>query len=238
MSDQIKKDEVFRRFLDGELEGEEERKALHMIAEDEDMRELFRFERNLYQTAGQVMDSDSVSVPEGFTDHVMHEITGLETQKVQSENRIKKVLDQLITPRQFKLRPVMALAAVLILALLLTVPFQQQQQPEPEMIAEQNSADRPLQTVSDQEEDVWIRFVYFDDEAESMAVAGDFSEWEPIELNQERVDGITVWTGLISVPRGEQRYMFIKDGEEWVTDPLAELQRDDGFGNQNAVLIL
>jgi hypothetical protein len=38
--------------------------------------------------------------------------------------------------------------------------------------------------------------------------------------------------------RGEHRYMFIKNGEKWVTDPLAPVQQDDGFGNKNAVIYL
>jgi hypothetical protein len=38
--------------------------------------------------------------------------------------------------------------------------------------------------------------------------------------------------------RGEHRYMFVKDGEEWVTDPMAPMQREDGFGNKNAVIYL
>jgi hypothetical protein len=38
--------------------------------------------------------------------------------------------------------------------------------------------------------------------------------------------------------RGEHRYMFVKNGENWVTDPLAAIQQDDGFGNKNAVIYL
>jgi hypothetical protein len=32
--------------------------------------------------------------------------------------------------------------------------------------------------------------------------------------------------------------MFVVDGSRWVTDPLAPVQRSDGFGNKNAVLQL
>jgi hypothetical protein len=30
--------------------------------------------------------------------------------------------------------------------------------------------------------------------------------------------------------------MFLIDGTEWLTDPRADRYRDDGFGNQNAIL--
>jgi hypothetical protein len=32
--------------------------------------------------------------------------------------------------------------------------------------------------------------------------------------------------------------MFVEDSLHWVTDPLALQTRDDGFGNENAVLDL
>lgn len=250
MSDQVRKEELFRKFLDGDLEGEEEREVLHMIADDEEMREMLQFERALYQTAGKEMEPESFAVPEGFTDQVMNKIYAVESDAAGRETEgagqeilddpstgtFQKILKPLITPRQVKLRPVFALAAVLLLALLMAVPYIQQQ--DQEMIVESEFTGPSAERVAEQEQEIWIRFVYFDEEAESVAVAGDFSDWDPISLNREIVDGLPVWTGLISVPRGEQRYMFVKDGEEWVTDPLAQVQRDDGFGNKNAVINL
>jgi hypothetical protein len=52
------------------------------------------------------------------------------------------------------------------------------------------------------------------------------------------VNGKTVWTGLVPVSRGEHEYQFVVDGEKWVTDPLAPVKEDDGFGAKNAVLKL
>lgn len=83
-----------------------------------------------------------------------------------------------------------------------------------------------------------MRFAYVSDEASSVAVAGDFTDWEPVALDAHTVDGKTVWSGLVPVAKGEHRYMFVLDGERWVNDPLAPVQRDDGFGHKNAVLTL
>jgi 1,4-alpha-glucan branching enzyme len=85
---------------------------------------------------------------------------------------------------------------------------------------------------------VWTRFVYMADDADSVAVAGDFSQWRPIPLSPHTVNGKTVWTGLVPVSRGEREYQFVVDGEKWVTDPLAPVKEDDGFGAKNAVLKL
>jgi 1,4-alpha-glucan branching enzyme len=83
-----------------------------------------------------------------------------------------------------------------------------------------------------------MRFVYTSEAADSVAVAGDFSDWEPIPLSPRTVNGQTVWTGLVPVSRGEHEYQFVINGTRWVTDPLAPVTRDDGFGAENAVLKL
>ncbi len=85
---------------------------------------------------------------------------------------------------------------------------------------------------------VLVRFVFEEPSAQTVAVAGDFSRWEPIELQPRWRDGRRVWTGVVAVPRGEHRYMFVVDGSEWVTDPLAPAVGDDGFGGRNAILSL
>jgi len=81
-----------------------------------------------------------------------------------------------------------------------------------------------------------VRFLYPDSAADSVAVAGDFSQWEPVPLSPRTVDGKTVWTGLVPVARGEHEYQFLINGNRWVTDPLAPVTRSDGFGAKNAVL--
>jgi Glycogen recognition site of AMP-activated protein kinase len=82
---------------------------------------------------------------------------------------------------------------------------------------------------------VYVQFVLEAPGARSVAVAGDFSEWEPT-FALEDADGNGVWTGRIPVEAGVHSYMFLIDDVEWQTDPNADSYQDDGFGNQNAVL--
>lgn len=106
----------------------------------------------------------------------------------------------------------------------------------PELAAAGARPGSPAAAVSDV---VLVRFVFADPSAESVSVAGDFSRWEPIPLSRrERGEDQRLWSGLVAVPRGEHRYMFVVDGDRWVTDPLATAVRDDGFGNRNAILSL
>jgi hypothetical protein len=235
MDNQTTNEDFFRRYLDGELSNEEEIRALHMIAEDSEMRELLRFERTLFHTFSGEPDPESFTVPANFTDSVMGRIAQNQPD-VKKDTQNNGVFHRLIKPKNMTIRPVYAMAAILLLSF--GFGYMLLNESEQEMFASANETEVSAQMVSETESEVWIRFVYFDEEAESIEVAGDFSDWDPVALSREFMGDQQVWTGLIPVTRGEHRYMFVKDGEEWVTDPLAEMQRDDGFGNKNAVLYL
>lgn len=231
-------DELLRQFLDGDLSPEQERNTLLLIAEDDEMRELLRFNGVISNSLKDSFTAGSFAVPEGFTDDVMSEILQLEETSIQKKTwaeLLSEKLEALFTPREFSFRPatLLAVPALILIAFTALYPTLTLQPGESVDYA------AGTQVVSSQEsEDVWIRFVYIDEEASRIAVAGNFSDWEPIELDSRVMNGKTVWTALVPVQRGEHRYMFIRDGEEWISDPLAEIQRDDGFGNKNAVIYL
>lgn len=74
--------------------------------------------------------------------------------------------------------------------------------------------------------------------AKSVEVVGSFTDWKPgaVVLRDDDHDGI--WRASVVLPVGEHEYMFVVDGERWVTDPLAGRYVDDGFGRENALLIV
>lgn len=84
---------------------------------------------------------------------------------------------------------------------------------------------------------VAVQFTLEAPEARSVSLAGDFSGWEPAAQLTD-ADGDGIWTGRFVLPPGVHQYMFVVNGEEWVTDPRAERYVDDGFGRRNAVLAL
>lgn len=75
-------------------------------------------------------------------------------------------------------------------------------------------------------------------EAHSVAVVGAFNDWQPeaTPLSDDDHDG--VWNARVILPAGQHEYMFVVDGERWVADPLAGRYVDDGFGRQNAVMVV
>ncbi|HJL20113.1 MAG TPA: isoamylase early set domain-containing protein [Sandaracinaceae bacterium LLY-WYZ-13_1] len=84
--------------------------------------------------------------------------------------------------------------------------------------------------------EVAVRLMFPAEDARSVAVAGDFNGWATDETYLEDPEGDGVFVGTLRVPPGSYAYMFVVDGERWVTDPTAVNHRDDGFGNRNAVL--
>ena len=83
-----------------------------------------------------------------------------------------------------------------------------------------------------------VRFVLMNPEARSVALAGSFNQWSVSShpLARERARG--VWTIVVALPPGEHLFMFVVDGTEWVSPPLAEDYVDDGFGSNNGVVFV
>ena len=254
--DSTSADAYVQRLLDGDLAPHEESDALHAIADDAEARSTLRFELQWSPAAAR----SAASPPPQFADNVMAAI--LEDAPSTAENslsddgsvrdRITRWLESLSSPVELRVHPLPAFLVILgimvgVWGLRGTIdPTSLGERRAP--IAEQTTgsgaasgASQPEETTriaSESGETVWIRFVYTGDAAESVAVAGDFSKWEPIPLSSRTVNGQIIWTGLVPVRRGEHEYQFVINGERWVTDPLAPIQRNDGFGATNAVLKL
>lgn len=243
-------DRLVQRFIDGELSDAEATAALHQIADAPEARRLLQLEHRLHAAFDQTPKPD---IPDSFTEDTLaafeasHPATDAATDPAEHEvpqsslrEQIEAVLDAIVQPLSPSLRgtvAVIALCAVTFVAGLYSQPFgpgttdRSYTEAATEVVADVSQESATTQ--------VWARFVYPNDEATSVEVAGDFNGWEPQPLApRTRDDGTTVWTALIPLDRGEHEYMYVIDGDEWVTDPFAPDQRDDGFGAQNAVLNL
>jgi hypothetical protein len=238
-------DILVQRFIDGDLSEGEVKTALHRIADDAEARDLLRFELRMTQ---DLAATRSGAPSEGFADRTMDAVA---QEPVPGENgsslgaRLRAWWEALTTPRTLQLRPASAMGAVLLVGLVLggvlawtMGPAGRGHSARPTSAASSGSTALQQTTtqVTADGQTVWVRFLYPNSEADSVAVAGDFSQWEPVPLSPRTVDGKTVWTGLVPVARGEHEYQFLINGDRWVTDPLAPVTRSDGFGAKNAVL--
>ncbi|MEN3184903.1 MAG: glycogen-binding domain-containing protein [Atribacterota bacterium] len=68
----------------------------------------------------------------------------------------------------------------------------------------------------------------------TVAVAGDFSDWESIPM--ERVDE-NCYALTLRLRPGKYEYGFLVDGQ-WVPDPFSPRTVSDGFGGMNSILVV
>lgn len=74
-------------------------------------------------------------------------------------------------------------------------------------------------------------------QAQSVAVAGDWNDWDASAHRLADPDGDGVWEVTFSVERGrEYEYQFLIDDSRWTSDPAAAISVDDGFGGENSIL--
>jgi 1,4-alpha-glucan branching enzyme len=83
-----------------------------------------------------------------------------------------------------------------------------------------------------------VRFELVRPEATSVALAGDFNEWSASSHPMSRAGSSERWTAVVPLPPGEHLFMFVVNGTEWVSPPLAEDYVDDGFGARNGVVVV
>ena len=80
---------------------------------------------------------------------------------------------------------------------------------------------------------VFTEFVLQAPNAARVAVAGDFTGWQPVHVMTRTEAGL--WTVVIPLAPGVHDYSFVVDGERWVPDPTAPAV-NDGFGGVNSRL--
>jgi enterochelin esterase family protein len=83
-----------------------------------------------------------------------------------------------------------------------------------------------------------VTFVYYDTQARSAAVAGEFNQWSRGGTPMERIDesGLFNYTLNLTEPV-RLEYKFIVDGE-WKLDPLCPGSVDNGIGGRNSYFVV
>ena len=83
-----------------------------------------------------------------------------------------------------------------------------------------------------------LLFVFHDDSAQSVSVAGDFNGWSHLATPLQR-DASGLWLTKIGIPRaGRFEYKFIIDGRRWIEDPSNGMKAPDSYGGLNSVLVI
>jgi chromosome partitioning protein len=80
-----------------------------------------------------------------------------------------------------------------------------------------------------------VVFVTLYPRAETVAIAGDFNNWQPATTPMERVGETGVWQTKMKLPHGTYRYRLVVDGQ-WQQDPYNERSELNPYGEYNSIL--
>ncbi|HEY8427273.1 MAG TPA: hypothetical protein VIL20_02825 [Sandaracinaceae bacterium] len=205
-----------RRFVDGELDPLERAAVLADAEKDPALA------RELEIARSAIAALQSLEVPEPPPDLVNRAVLRAVQRRAAAPKRWS-------LPRlRFSLTGVAAIAAS---AMLGGVWIAKNERGEPAARSEHaESAERT------EVGEALVRLVLPAHGARTVAVAGDFNEWRTDDVLLEDPEGDGVFSGTLRLRPGSYAYMFVIDGERWVTDPYAANHRDDGFGHRNAVI--
>jgi len=76
---------------------------------------------------------------------------------------------------------------------------------------------------------------YFAPEANTVAVAGDFNQWN-IQSHMLKKSKAGWWKTSVKLAPGRYQYRFVVDGEQWSEDPENPVKQPNEFASFNSVL--
>jgi hypothetical protein len=216
---------IVQRFLDQELSAEERVRLLVEIGRNTALRE------RLLSMEELLLDVSTLPRPEVRHDFVARVMAHIE---VPAPTIWRRIADAAWAPHQLRWNLVGAAAAVL---LLLVAAGTIARVGRPDLVAG-GPGDAAITQVSASGAEpttVLVRLVLVQPGASTVEAAGDFNGWNPSRTPLEPVAG-GAWAVTVPLEPGRYEYMFVVDGTQWVADPFAAEQIDDGFGSRNAVL--
>lgn len=81
-----------------------------------------------------------------------------------------------------------------------------------------------------------LAFVYHDDTAASVTLAGDFNNWDSAAMPLAK-DAKGLWFAEIETPSpGQYQYKFFVDGQRWIEDANNGMKIPDNLGGLNSVI--
>jgi hypothetical protein len=137
-------------------------------------------------------------------------------------------------PRPFRLSPLTGLAAAAALAGLVVLGARAF---EPRPAGGAATAPAIIVASTEPGSEV-VQFVLVAPQASTVAVVGDFNDWDPGRTPLQATAGGGVWSVNLPLRAGPHQYAFVVDGKDWRPDPAAPRAVTDDFGAPNSVIIV
>ncbi len=218
----VDREDLVQRFIDQELSAEERVRFVVRLGTDEALRHRLI---ELEQLMLGVNRLPPPVVPDGFVARVMERTASARPFR-------RRWAEALWVPHTLRWNLAGAMAAASLCLVVgggLYAGSRARQPSAPRVSEEVRSTGSPASTT------VLVRLVVVQPGARTVEAAGDFNGWNPTQTPLEQISN-GAWTVTIPLQPGRYEYMYVVDGQQWIADPFAAEQNDDGFGSQNAVL--
>jgi hypothetical protein len=180
-----------------------------------------------------------VPVDAGFDARVMAAVRA--EPRLLRAGRLGAAWTWLVRPRTISLSPVSGLALAAGLAGLALLSARDRSTPASvaDTVAQAPHGGRAdaVVPVADAPARVMQLFVYVGPGAQSVALVGDFNDWDPT-VTPMRASAAGVWSVQFPLAPGRHEYAFVVDGKQWVIDPAAPSAPADDFGSPNSVITI
>jgi hypothetical protein len=147
---------------------------------------------------------------------------------LRTPSGLRERLELLLRPRSFRVYPLVALAAGLlfVVAIAGSVLYVW---PSPQRLARVDDT-RPTRGSP------IVQFGFVAPHASSVALVGDFNNWDPKATPLRAASTGGVWSVEVPIEPGRHLYAFVVDGTVWRPDPAAPQATGEDFGEPNSAL--
>jgi predicted carbohydrate-binding protein with CBM48 len=134
----------------------------------------------------------------------------------------------LTEPRTFRVSPLVALAAGLLFAVSVAGSVLYVLPSSPRSTAHAPARVTPGSPI--------VQFGFAAPHASSVALVGDFNDWDPKATPLRPASTGGVWSVEVPIQPGRHLYAFVVDGTVWRPDPAAPKATGEDFGEPNSAL--
>ena len=153
---------------------------------------------------------------------------------LRSPSGARERFESMLRPRTFRVSPLLALAAGMLFAVsiagsvLYVLPSR----------ARNASGTRVAQgeVVRAASRSPLVQFGFVAPQASSVALVGDFNNWDPKATPLRAASTGGVWSVEVPIQPGRHLYAFVVDGTVWRPDPAAPQATGEDFGEPNSAL--
>lgn len=141
---------------------------------------------------------------------------------------LRERFERFVRPRTIRISPLVALAAGLLFAVSIagSVLYVLPSSPRArERTVARTEPGAPI-----------VEFGFAAPHASSVALVGDFNNWDPKATPLRAASTGGVWSVEVPVPPGRHLYAFVVDGKVWRPDPAAPKATGEDFGEPNSAL--